>query len=159
MQDTDSSSIENLPETIRASVGSAVVLGLLEGILDAAPTTAYLMTYTNGKCTANCGFCPQARTSLSKSALLSRVPWPTFSTKQVLKGIETASNKGRVRRVCIQALNYPDVFLHLFALAKAIKQNASIPISVSCQPVNRQNMLNLAECRRGTNRHSLGRVN
>jgi biotin synthase-related radical SAM superfamily protein len=134
-----------LPKQIRVSVGSAIVLGLLEGKLDAEPTTAYLMTYKIGKCTANCGFCPQARSSLSKAELLSRISWPAFSTKRILKGVETAVDYGRIRRVCIQALNYPTVFAHLVALVKAIKQHAEVPVSISVQPLNGENIRWLAE--------------
>jgi biotin synthase-related radical SAM superfamily protein len=139
-----------IPRQVRVSVGSAIVLGLLEGRLDAEPTTAYMMTYKTGKCTANCGFCPQAKTSLSKAELLSRITWPIFPTKSVLTGIENAVNDKRIRRVCIQALNYPSVFSHVVALVKAIKQHAKIPISVSCQPLNSKNMHRLAEA--GANR-------
>jgi lipoyl synthase len=138
-QNPDSKELD-LPSQIRVSVGSAMVMGLLEGKLDAAPTTAYLMTYTRSKCTANCVFCPQARTSKSNAELLSRVTWPTFPTKSVLDGIAAAVNAGRIRRVCIQALNYPRVFSHLNALVRMIKQNADVPVSVSCQPVNSQNL-------------------
>jgi biotin synthase-related radical SAM superfamily protein len=138
------------PRQVRVSVGSAIVLGLLEGRLDAQPTTAYLMTYKTGKCTANCSFCPQAKTSLSKAELLSRITWPVFPTKSVLTEIENAVNNKRIRRVCIQALNYPNVFSHLVALVKAIKQHANVPISISCQPLNSKNMHRLAEA--GTNR-------
>jgi biotin synthase len=140
----------NLIELTRVSVGSAVILGLLEGKLDAQPTTAYLMTYKTGKCTANCGFCPQARTSLSKAELLSRVSWPVFPTINVLKGIENAVNEGKIRRVCIQALNYPNVFSHLVVLVKGVKQRAKVPVSISCQPLNGGNIRRLAEA--GVNR-------
>jgi biotin synthase-related radical SAM superfamily protein len=149
-QHADTEKDRNLPETIRVSVGSAIVLGLLEGKLDAEPTTAYLMTYKTGKCTANCGFCPQARNSLSNAELLSRITWPTFSTKRVLKGIETAVDNTKIRRVCIQALNYPNVFAHLVALVKTIKQHAKVPISISVQPLNGENIRRLAEA--GVNR-------
>jgi biotin synthase-related radical SAM superfamily protein len=135
----------DLPLQIRVSTGSAVVLGLLEGRLDAAPTTAYLMTYKTGKCTANCGFCPQARNSRSKAELLSRVSWPAFATETVLKKIKTAVEHGKIRRVCIQALNYPKVFTHLAALVTAIKEHANIPVSVSCQPLNAENMQRLVK--------------
>jgi biotin synthase-related radical SAM superfamily protein len=135
----------DLPRHVRVSVGSAIVLGLLEGKLEAEPTTAYLMTAKAGKCTANCGFCPQARSSLSKAELLSRVSWPVFPTKSVLKRIESAVNNNRIRRVCIQALNYTGVFAHLAALAKAVKQHAKVPVSVSCQPLNSENIQRLAE--------------
>jgi biotin synthase len=134
-----------LPEKIRVSLGSAIVLGLLKGKLDAAPTTAYLMTYRRGKCTANCAFCPQARGSHGRADMLSRVSWPVFPTGYVLKGIEAAVKDGRIRRVCLQALNYPEVFRHLLAFVKAIYLHAKVPISVSCQPLKRENMQRLAE--------------
>jgi biotin synthase len=102
------------------------------------------MTYKAGKCTANCGFCPQARSSRSKTELLSRVSWPAFPTSSVLKKLDTAEH-GKIKRVCIQALNYPDVFTHLTALITAIKQHTTTPISVSCQPLNRENIQRLAE--------------
>jgi len=135
----------DLPRQIRVSLGSAIVLGLLEGKLDAAPTTAYLMTYRNGKCTANCLFCPQARTSQANSKLLSRVSWPAFATKQVAQKIGNASATQKIKRVCIQALHYPEVYIHLAALVKEIKRHANVPISVSCQPLNSENMQLLAE--------------
>jgi biotin synthase-related radical SAM superfamily protein len=135
----------DLPRQIRVSVGSAVILGLLEGKLDAEPTTAYLMTYNAGKCTANCLFCPQARTSQSPAKLLSRVSWPAFPTKAVLKKISNAAEHDKIRRICIQALNYPQVFTHLAALVTAIKHHATIPISVSCQPLSAENTQRLAE--------------
>ena len=143
-QHADANLVGNLPKITRVSAGSAVILGLANGKLDAKPTTAYLMTYKTGKCTANCGFCPQARSSISRAELLSRVSWPAFSTKSVLKGIEKAVNDGKTRRVCIQALNYPNVIPHLVALVKAIKQHADVPVSISCQPLNEENVRRLA---------------
>ena len=134
-----------MPQRIRVSVGSAIVLGLLDGKLDAEPTTAYLMTYNAGKCIANCGFCPQARGSLSTTELLSRVNWPVFPTKTVLNKIQRAVSSKRIRRVCIQTLNYLGVFTHLAALVKAIKHHANVPVSISCQPINRENIASLAE--------------
>jgi biotin synthase-related radical SAM superfamily protein len=126
---------------IRVSVGTAVVLGLLKNKLDAEPTTAYLMTYREGKCTANCAFCPQARGSTSKAELLSRVTWPAFPIETVTKALASAFRQGKIKRVCIQALNYPDVFAHLQALVKEIKRGGPVPVSVSCQPFNRENVM------------------
>ncbi len=134
----------DLPQLIRVSIGSAIVLGLLEGKLDAAPTTIYLMTHRVGKCTANCRFCPQARNSKSKAELLSRVSWPAFPTIGILEKLKRIAEKGKVMRVCIQALNYSDVLVHLEALIKQIKQHTVIPISVSCQPLTVKNMRRLA---------------
>jgi len=136
---------EEKPKKIRVSVGSAIVLGLLSGKLDAAPTTAYLMTYRKGKCFANCGFCPQARESHSRADMLSRVSWPAFPTERVLNGIEKAVKYDKIKRVCIQALNYPEVFTDLIALIRVIHQKVNVPISISCQPLNSENIRQLAE--------------
>jgi biotin synthase-related radical SAM superfamily protein len=125
---------------IRVSTGTAVVLGLLESKLDAEPTTAYLMTYREGKCSANCSFCPQARESSSKTELLSRVTWPTFPTEKVIDAIDSAFRGGKIMRVCIQALNYSDVFADLQLLVKGIKQRCPVAVSVSCQPFNKENI-------------------
>jgi lipoyl synthase len=134
----------DLPERIRVSLGTAIVLRLLKGKLDAEPTTAYLMTYKEGKCTANCGFCPQASASNSSAELLSRVSWPTFPTLTVLAALRTAVSQQKIKRICIQALNYSKVFFHLQTLVKEIKKQVTIPISVSCQPLNRENIQLLA---------------
>jgi len=134
-----------LPEKIRVSTGSAIVLGLLRGRLDAKPTTIYLLTYRDGKCFANCGFCPQAKMSSGRADMLSRVTWPPFPTGQVLSGIERAEKTGAVKRVCVQALNYPTVFEDLLKLAEEIKSRVKVPLSISCQPLNRERMEKLAE--------------
>jgi len=136
---------EETPKKIRVSVGSAIVLGLLNGKLDASPTTAYLMTYRKGKCFANCGFCPQARESHSRADMLSRISWPAFPIEKILSGLDKAVIDGEIKRVCIQALNYPEVFTDLIALTRAIHQKVNVPISISCQPLNSENIRQLAE--------------
>lgn len=122
-----------LPKRTRISLGSAITIGLTHGKVDCNPTTVYLMTYRRGKCNANCGFCPQARESSSKIDLLSRVTWPAFDTRMILNRIESAAKQPLAKRVCIQALNYPRVFIHLQSLVREIGR-IGIPISVSCQP-------------------------
>lgn len=133
-----------LPRHVRVSTGSAIVLGLIEGRLDVAPSTAYLMTYKDGKCSANCGFCPQARGGHAKAELLSRVTWPRFPINSLLNGIESAAETGRIRRVCIQALSYSGVFSDLSHIVGALKSLSAVPVSVSCQPMNRENIGRLA---------------
>jgi biotin synthase-related radical SAM superfamily protein len=135
----------SLPRQIRVSVGSAIMLGLLNARLDASPTTIYLMTYRRGKCSANCGFCPQARESHGRTDMLSRVSWPVYQTKPVLSGIARAHERADIKRVCLQALNYPEVFAHLTALVKMIFEQTHMPISVSCQPSKRENIVQLAD--------------
>ena len=127
-----------VPDKLRVSLGSAVVLGLVQGRLDAEPTTVYLLTYRQGKCFANCGFCPQARGSGGRGDMLSRVTWPPFPTGEVITRIGEAFKEGKIRRVCIQALNYPTVFEDLLSLIGRIRsQGNGVPISVCCQPVDR----------------------
>jgi biotin synthase len=63
----------------------------------------------------------------------------------VLDTIKRASEEDRIKRVCIQALNYPNVIAHLTALSRAIRHKAKVPISVSCQPLNSENIKLLAE--------------
>lgn len=136
---------QEAPEKVRVSIGSAIVLGLTKGKLDARPTTAYLLTYKEGKCFANCGFCPQARQSKGRADMLSRVVWPPFPTAKVVRGIGKAVNAGLIKRVCIQALNYPEAFSHIIQLVGAVRSTVRVPISVSCQPLTAADMKKLAE--------------
>ena len=135
----------SLPEKIRVSIGSAIVLGLTKGIMDAEPTTTYMLTYRPEKCSANCGFCPQARMSKSRADMLSRVTWPPFPTEQVIRRIGYGVKTGSTKRVCIQALNYPTVFDDILNLTTKILSRVNVPISVSCQPLNREKMEKLRE--------------
>ncbi|MGA2523136.1 MAG: radical SAM protein [Candidatus Bathyarchaeia archaeon] len=136
--------LDTNPSLIRLSSGTAIVLGLQQGKLDARPTTAYLMTYKDGKCTANCCFCAQARGSKGSAELLSRVTWPTFPIKEALSVLGNEFKQNKIRRVCIQALNYPEVFAHLEAIVREIKKEATIPVSVSCQPLEKANIERMA---------------
>lgn len=137
--------MDNKLEKVRVSIGSAIVLGLTRGIIAAEPTTIYLLTYINGRCSANCAFCPQARTSLTRTDLLSRVLWPVFNLEEVVKGVEAAFDKGKIKRVCIQALNYDGVQNDIIYIVSRIRSASSIPISVSCQPLRREEIIRLAE--------------
>jgi len=136
---------QQMPSQIRVSTGTATVLKLKNDKLDAAPTTAYLMTYHDGKCAANCAFCPQARASQSSAEQLSRVTWPTYPTDTVLQKLEKLTQEGRIKRVCIQALNYTSVFDDICAIVEQLKSRVSVPVSISCQPFNAENMWVLAE--------------
>ena len=135
----------SLSENIRVSAGSAMVLGLLKGKIDAKPTTIYVLICRNEKCSANCGFCPQANKTRGRADMLSRVTWPTFSTRQVVDGIARNVKEDATKRVCIQSLNYPEVFDDLLLLVKEIKSKIMVPISVSCKPLNQKKMKSLVE--------------
>jgi len=133
-----------LPETIRVSSGSAILLRLMGGVLGAKPSTIYLLTYYPGKCLANCGFCPQARLSTSKHDLLSRVTWPAFPLRKVAVKVREAEERGLAKRVCIQTVNYPSMLEDVQDIIDKVKSQTSIPISVCCQPISEDKIKLLA---------------
>jgi lipoyl synthase len=141
------------PENIRVSIGSAIVMGLLKGKLDSRPTTAYLLMCRKEKCSANCGFCPQSRSSKGRADRLSRVTWPEFSTTKVVEGIENTVNSGKIGRVCVQLLNYAEAFDDVLAFIKELESRVDVPISVSCKPLTKQQLKKWAET--GVNRISV----
>ncbi|MEJ2271013.1 MAG: radical SAM protein, partial [Candidatus Bathyarchaeota archaeon] len=57
------------------------------------------------------------------------------------------------KRVCIQSLNYPEVFSDLLTLVKEIKTKTAVPLSVSCKPLTQKKMKDLAKA--GVNRISV----
>jgi biotin synthase len=131
-------------ENIRVSVGSASVLGL--GIIAKykdPPTTCYIMTYREGHCIANCGFCPQARSSHSSEEMLSRVSWPVYSFKNFLLKLKYLPPSKKFKRICVQTLNYPENYLDLIEIIKQIRNNVDIPISVAIPPMSKDKMKRL----------------
>ena len=135
---------EKIPPEIRVSLASAIILGLTAGVMDAKPTTIYLMTYRTGKCVANCSFCSQARSSTSRANMLSRVIWPTFPSRKVIDQMKNAKMDD-IQRVCIQAMNYPDVFGEILGLIRKIHTETNLPISISCQPLTSEQMRKLKD--------------
>jgi biotin synthase len=77
--------------------------------------------------------------------MLSRVTWPIFPAERVISGIEDAVKKDAIRRVCIQALNYPTVFEDILSITAEILSRVGVPVSVSCQPIDREEMKRLSE--------------
>jgi biotin synthase len=131
-------------EKIRVSIGSASVLGL--GTLPQfknPPTTCYIMTFKEGHCTANCGFCPQARSSKSSIEKLSRVNWPIFFFKDFLIKLKYMPSSKKFHRICIQTLNYPENFNDLIEIVTQIRIHTEIPISVAIPPMAKEKMKQL----------------
>ncbi|MEM2137346.1 MAG: radical SAM protein [Candidatus Methanomethylicia archaeon] len=119
---------------IRVSIGTASKLNLLRIKVLAEPTTAYLMSFSDGKCTANCAFCTQARDSKSSVEYLSRIVWPKFNFNDVLKAFK---NSNRFKRICIQTLVYPRYIEETIEIVSKLKSITTIPISVSIHPRSR----------------------
>lgn len=136
---------EGLPSKVRVSLGSAILLGLTKGVLKVKPTTIYLLTYYHGKCSACCSFCPQSRSSRSRSDMLSRVVWPVFPLDKVLVRIKRLKGGGEIKRICLQAMNYPNMFRESLRMIRKIHSENSLPISISCQPLSYDRIIELAE--------------
>ncbi|MFW9846385.1 MAG: radical SAM protein [Candidatus Thorarchaeota archaeon] len=132
--------MSNLVDTVRLSIGTAIQLGLEDGPKDNCFTTAFLMTYVDGKCNANCAFCPQAKESTSSSDRLSRIAWPTYSWNEF---VEHFNESGAFRRVCIQVLNYPNAVDDLVEMITRLREATNAPISVSVHPLNKAEMSRL----------------
>ncbi len=124
------------PEAIRSihlSLGTAVVLGLLDAPMEVAPTTAYLML--GGRCRMNCAFCAQARDSEAGALNLSRITWPRFELAAVLPRLAQASARGAIRRACLQCTVTPSVFAETLSLLQAVTAAApELPFDVSLLP-------------------------
>lgn len=114
--------------SIRVSSGTAGVLGLLKGRLDAPPTTAYLMV--GGRCRRTCGFCAQANNSKASAAALSRVNWPSWSEDQVLSALEEAYLRGRIERCCLQVTVSPGYLQRVKEIATGICKQIPLGASV-----------------------------
>ena len=132
------------PGKVRVSIGTVGVLGLEDVRLDVPPTTAYLMTYTEGSCLANCAFCAQARDCDSERDRLSRVIWPVYSWEAVLEGFRNPKMDA-LERVCIQVINYPGFAQDLLDMVKDIRGTTQLPVSVDTCPVSRDIMEKLRD--------------
>ena len=131
-------------ENIRVSIGSASVLGLYGGTnFKDPPTKCYLMTYQQGKCVANCGFCPQARDAESSLELLSRVTWPVYNFKEVLTKLTYLPPNKRFKRICIQVLNYAENFEDIKYIVKEIRKDNVTPISIAIPPFSEDRLREL----------------
>ncbi len=129
-----------LVKNVRLSLGTAIQTGLVEGERDAFFTTAFLMTYLEGRCSANCAFCPQARDSTSSSDRLSRISWPEFDFKSFLRRVPQVTS---LQRFCIQSLKYPEVVDDVGSIITQLRCVCDIPLSVCIHPISKDEMAKL----------------
>jgi len=137
-----SRSVKSMASDVRVAFGTGILLDLWEGQLAAAPTTAHFLTYHEGRCSANCKFCPQARESTADPRMLSRVVWPRCELEDVLAALK--KHHSRFKRICIQAVNYPSVVDDLCEFVAKVKGVCDLSISVSCQPLAASDVERLA---------------
>ncbi|TFG31360.1 radical SAM protein [Candidatus Thorarchaeota archaeon] len=125
---------------IRLSLGTAIELGLEVGEKDSNFLTIFLMTYYEGKCKANCAFCPQARDSTAASDRLSRISWPEYTLDSVL---EHWPSPGKFRRICIQTICYDKVVDDVVVIVRKLREISKLPISVAIHPLSADGMKKL----------------
>ena len=128
-------------EKVRLSIGTAVQLGLETGDSDPFFTTAFLMTYQDGKCESNCAFCPQARDSYSSSDRLSRISWPEYELELVI----SKWSRRKFRRICIQTICYADVVSDVIDIVGKMRRVSQIPISVAIHSIEKSDLIRLRE--------------
>lgn len=128
------------PKKIRISTGSAAVLKLKRLKMDTAPTTCYVMTYTEDYCIGKCSFCPQGHTpTLQSTEQLSRIQWPDFVWEDFLNQLKFNQNQkggNKFKRFCIQVLNYQGFYYDVLSIIKIIHENfPNLAISAAIPPV------------------------
>ncbi|MHA2424020.1 MAG: radical SAM protein [Candidatus Thorarchaeota archaeon] len=129
-------------EFVRISLGTAMVLGLAEGIPPEHFTTAFIMTYNEEGCDANCAFCPQAASSQSDPKLLSRIGWPKNTLESVVENLAITKS---ISRICIQTLNYENVVSEVLTIIGEIRKVTKVPVSICIHPIEIESMKALKE--------------
>jgi biotin synthase len=114
---------------INVSIGTAGVLGLAELPMAVAPTTAYLMV--GERCSMDCAFCTQARSSASSDLALSRVTWPRFSLETVCVKLAEAERAGTLERCCVQVTTSEGYLARALDTVDRLCRAASLPLSVA----------------------------
>jgi len=117
---------------LNVSLGTAVVMGLVQARMDALPTTAYLML--GGRCRMNCAFCAQARESHAKAHNLSRITWPPFDEDEVIARLAQAVAKGLFRRACFQVTVTDGYFQRTLELVKKVRAHCDVPVDAAILP-------------------------
>ncbi|MFO8017849.1 MAG: radical SAM protein [Promethearchaeia archaeon] len=101
------------------------------------------MTHIEGSCRANCGFCPQARTTKNKGDELSRIKWPSYDFKLFLDKLKQTSAQNLFGRICLQTLNYPENFEDAREIVSEISNLSNLPISVAIPPMPKKQLRDL----------------
>ncbi len=121
-------------EKIRVSVGTASVIGLRKVRAKIKMSTAYLLTYVNGRCSQNCRFCAHAREAKASLDRVARGVYPPFSYREVVEKLKEASKKGIIKRICLQTINHKKVLESLDRILKDLVEIA--PVTLSRHPAS-----------------------
>jgi len=127
---------------IRASIGTAAVLGLEKILLQAKPTTAYLLMYSDANCLSNCSFCPQAKESSGRRDGLSRVLWPSYELDVIIE--QLSLQETGLKRICIQTVRYENSTEDLLEIIRRFSESKiSIPLTICCYPTTKETFMKM----------------
>jgi biotin synthase-related radical SAM superfamily protein len=129
-------------EKIRVSVGTANQIGLSPCKNPVKMETAYLLTYYDGHCSANCQFCAQARESDASLSRVARGIYPEYSLEDTVNGLKDAVEDGSVKRVCVQTINRPEVMKNIDGLISSLLGTGA-QVSLSMHPQNHEELKRL----------------
>jgi len=113
---------------IRLSAGTAACLGLTGSVMDAYPTTAYLLS---GKsCLMNCAFCPQGFGSSEALKRLGRISWPEYAWTDLEERLALSGESG-IKRFCLQSVRHENGIETLLQEISRLKAITDLPLSLS----------------------------
>jgi biotin synthase len=116
------------------SLGTASAIGLASAPCDPPPTTAYLLA--GGRCSEECLFCAQARSSSARTDALSRVTWPAVDREDALEGLARQALAGQFQRVCVQSTCLPGALEQTCALTQTVASATGLPVCASVLPAD-----------------------
>ncbi len=124
------------PDFVRLSLAAAMTLGFVKGWFYRNARLGcinLLMTYADG-CRANCSFCGLAAEKYTLPARRNfiRVPWKTFSTREVIEAMGNAPDY--VCRVCISMITHPRARNDVLKLCRQIADISDKSISLLIAP-------------------------
>ncbi len=128
---------------VRASMGTLGVLGLELVQMDTPPTTAYLQIYTEERCSANCLFCAQAKSSCADLTRIARGMYIPADLDSVVSRLKMAFERGYLSRACIQTALYDTWWEDTVYLIKRIRKESPIPVSLSVFPLSDERYIEL----------------
>lgn len=120
---------------IRVSVGTASQLGLKPCKNSVKMETAYLLTYYDVRCSANCQFCAQARGSSASLDRVARGVYPEYPLEDTISSLKDAVETGEIKRACIQTINRPELMEDLASLIERLSKTGT-QVSLSMHPAS-----------------------
>ena len=112
------------------------MLGLEDLEMLEAPSTLYLLQYSESGCSGCCTFCPQSRLSSSDKSLVSRVPWPEIDLNILVRALK--ARRGDFKRLCVQSVLKPGFELEMLGIIRVLRSaDPATPLSVAITPVAR----------------------